>query len=408
MRVGIDRFDGKRLYQARVARGFRMKDLAELVGVTGQAIGQYERDDHKPTMEVVNKLAHELKFDPDFLMTPAKQDNVGLVFWRDRRSETKFAREQTEQRMLWAAEIFALFESFAEFHTDAMPAVTFNYDYRLSTKEELERLASEVRREMGLGMGPIPNMTLALENVGVPVVLLDVPSDKQDGFQWFADETDRHFVGVNTRGSTGCRVRFDLAHEFAHILLHRAIDVKEAESQAHHKILEIQANYFAGAFLFPAERFLEDVTTPSLDYFLSLKRKWGVSVTGMIERAFALDMIDKDQRTSLHRSCSRRKWRGFGRSEPMDDDVPIHQPKLMRKAFELLVDEGVLSAEGLKGALPLPVEEFEAIIGLSKGSFDRYSSVSDKIRVLPVRGGEIRRLPDAAAEVLPFKGKTSG
>ena len=405
MKVGVDRFDGNRLYQARVARGFRMNELAELVGVSSQAIGQYEREEHKPTIEVVNKLAGELKFDPDFLMTPTRQSEVGLVFWRDRKSESKFAREQTEQRMLWASEVFALFESFAEFHTDAMPTVTFNYDYRLSTKEELERLANEVRREMGLGMGPIPNMTLALENVGVPVVLLDVPFDKQDGFQWFADDNDRHFVGVNTRNSTGCRVRFDLAHEFAHILLHRAIETKEAESPAHHKILETQANYFAGAFLFPAERFLEDVTTPSLDYFLSLKRKWGVSVMGMIERAFALGMIDKDQRSSLHRSCGRRKWRGFGRCEPMDDDVPIHQPKLMRKAFELLVEEGVLSAEGLRGALPLPVDEFEAIIGLSLGSFGRYTSVSDKVRVLPVRSGDIRRSPELVADVLPFKGK---
>jgi hypothetical protein len=196
-----------------------------------------------------------------------------------------------------------------------------------------------------------------------------------------------------------------LAHEFAHVLLHRAIETKEAESPAHHKILETQANYFAGAFLFPAERFLEDVTTPSLDYFLSLMRKWGVSVMGMIERAFALGMIDKDQRSSLHRSCGRRKWRGFGRCEPMDDDVPIHQPKLMRKAFELLVEEGVLSAEGLRGALPLPVDEFEAIIGLSQGSFGRYTSVSDKVRVLPVRNGDIRRSSELVADVLPFKGK---
>ncbi len=400
MRVGVERFEGTRLHQARMSKGHRMNALAKLVGVSSQAIGQYERNEHKPTMDVVARLADELEFEPEFLMTPVKQADVGLVFWRDRRSESKFAREQTEQRMLWALEVFELLEGYAEFHTDTLPEIGFCYDYRFTTNDDLEQLVVQVREEMGLGLGPIPNMTMALENVGIPVVLLDVPSDKQDGFQWFSDISDRHFIGINTKNSTGCRVRFDLAHEFAHILLHRAVE--KSDAVANHKLLEQQANYFAGAFLFPAERFMEDVTVPSIDYFLSLKRKWGVSVTGMIERAFSLGMIDKFQRTDLHRSCGRRKWRGYGRSEPMDEDIPIKTPKLMRKAFELLVNEGVISAEGLRGALPIPASEFEAIIGLPKDSFDQFASASDKVRILPVRNLSSATSTEHSAEVVPF------
>ena len=403
MRVGVHGFDGQRLKQARIARGLYKNKLAEAVGVTPQVIGKYEDGSHNPSIEVVNKLSATLRFNQDFFTTPARHSDVGLVFWRSRQSESKSAREKTEQRMGWAAELFEMFEEVAEFQTDLMPSVEYLHDFRFTTLDDVERLAMEVRTQLGFGTEPIRNMTLALENIGIPVVFWDVESDKQDGFQWFSERLDRQFVGINTRNSTACRVRFDLAHELAHILLHRAVEPSDARSPTGHKALEIQANYFAGAFLFPAESFYADVAYPSLDYFLSLKRKWGVSVSGMIERAFALDMIDKEERTDLHRKSSQRKWRGRGRQEPMDDELVVDRPRLFRKAFELLLNEGLTSRSSIRYTLPIPDEEIEQIIGLEPGELAQSFGENDKVRILPVRSRSSSGAFGQSGEVLEFK-----
>lgn len=405
MRLGVHGFEGQRLKQARIAKGLYKKRLAEAVGVSPQVIGKYEDGTHNPSVEVVTKLSATLGFDQDFFTTPVHHPEVGLVFWRSRQSESKSAREKTEQRMGWAAELFEMFEGLAEFQTDPMPAVEYPHDFRFTTLDDVERLAKEVRSHMGFGTDPIPNMTLALENIGIPVVFWNVESEKQDGFQWFSERLDRHFVGVNTRNSTACRVRFDLAHELAHILLHRAVDPSDARSPSGHKALENQANYFAGALLFPAESFYADVTYPSLDFFLSLKRKWGVSVSGMIERAFALEMIDKHERTDLHRKCSQRKWRGRGRKEPMDNDLVVDRPRLFRKAFDLLLEEGLLSRSSIKYTLPIPDEEIEEIIGLKRGELAQSFGEEDKVRILPVRSRSVSGNSGLRGKVLEFKRK---
>tara|TARA_R110002049_G_C9120499_1_gene558325 strand:+ start:484 stop:1716 length:1233 start_codon:yes stop_codon:yes gene_type:complete len=403
MRIGVPNFDGRRLKQARLVRGLYKNKLAEAVGITPQIVGKYEDGTHKPTHEVLGKLSEVLCLDTAFFTTPTKYDDAGHVFWRKRSAETKAARECTEQRMVWAAEVFEELSDLVEFQTDNPPDLDFPRDYRLTTMSEIEGMALRFRQELGFGKGPIPNMTLLLENIGIPVVFLDVHSDKQDGFQWFAERIGTQFVGVNTRSSTACRVRFDLAHELAHILLHRAVQPNEARSPASHSMLEKQANYFAGALLFPADSFFSEVSYASLDYFLSLKRKWGVSVSGMIERAFALGFITKEERTDLHRKSAQRGWRGLGRLEPMDNDMKTDEPRLMKKGFDLVVSNGILSRTELRAALPIPDSELEAIVGLRDGELASYFKESDNIRVLPIRQSVPTNDLPRDGKVLPFR-----
>lgn len=65
---------GKRLFEVRKKRGFSQEELAELLGTKGPAIGRYEREVAKPTIEVASKLAKILNVSLDYLVGNSDQE----------------------------------------------------------------------------------------------------------------------------------------------------------------------------------------------------------------------------------------------------------------------------------------------------------------------------------------------
>jgi len=74
------------------------------------------------------------------------------------------------------------------------------------------------------------------------------------------------------------------------------------------KILEEQANYFAGVFMLPASTFTKDFSYPSLDTFRTLKEKWKTSIGAMIKRVENLHILDKNQIQKMWINYSRKGW----------------------------------------------------------------------------------------------------
>jgi hypothetical protein len=84
----------------------------------------------------------------------------------------------------------------------------------------------------------------------------------------------------------------------------------------------------------------------------------------MIHRAQDLDLISLAQAERLWINCSRRGWRT---SEPLDDQLPVEEPRLLRRSFELLVSEQVQSRAEILSALPYSASEIEELAGLREG-----------------------------------------
>jgi transcriptional regulator with XRE-family HTH domain len=59
---------GQRLTEIRKKRKFSQEGLANLLGTKGPAIGRYEREVAKPTIEVASKLAKILGVSLDYLV----------------------------------------------------------------------------------------------------------------------------------------------------------------------------------------------------------------------------------------------------------------------------------------------------------------------------------------------------
>jgi len=59
---------GSRILQARKNKGLSQEDLASQLGTKGPAIGRYERDEMKPSIDVAAKIASILDVSLDWLV----------------------------------------------------------------------------------------------------------------------------------------------------------------------------------------------------------------------------------------------------------------------------------------------------------------------------------------------------
>jgi Zn-dependent peptidase ImmA (M78 family) len=369
MTAGVRAFRGARLKEARLARGLYKNALGDMVGITGTAITRYEEDTDKPQQERLQALAQHLNFPVEFFLKPEWHDRPEIVHWRSRVAETKYAREMTEQRMTWLCEIFAFLEEEVTFPEVNLPRLNLPADFRSFTPDMIERAAEETRRHWKLRDLPIPDVCLALENAGIPVVNLEIMTDKQDGFCFQSKVLKRPFVGINTYEISAARARYDAAHELGHILLHQNVTLTQLRDPALNKRIEQQAHLFAGAFLFPRGAFRREVAAPTLDYFAALKKRWGMSIAAMVYRASVLGMIDDMEKTDLYKKLTRRQWRG-PLQEPFDDpsEMPLERPRMLRRGVNVMLSEGYSRAT-IRAAVGIPEKEIEQIVGIEEGFF---------------------------------------
>lgn len=71
---------GKRLLEARKKKGISQEEMAAMLGTKGSAVGRYERDEMKPSIEAASKMAKILEVSLDWLVgnTDAELDTATL------------------------------------------------------------------------------------------------------------------------------------------------------------------------------------------------------------------------------------------------------------------------------------------------------------------------------------------
>lgn len=96
-----------RLKEARLARGYTTSELADAIGVTRQAISQFELGHAIPRGEVLAKIVEKLGFPLNFFCSPRQWQHasLGTTFFRSLRSSTKREREMLTVRAGWLNDI---------------------------------------------------------------------------------------------------------------------------------------------------------------------------------------------------------------------------------------------------------------------------------------------------------------
>lgn len=367
MRQGTPGFVGERLTEAREVNGLTQVALVRLLGesISTASVSQYETGATTPSPQVLNMLASRLGFPSSFFFRGETFDDNRATFFRSKASASGSAKRMAGWKLRWAGRVVSYLDAYLELPGRAN-LVPVPVDPSVFDQDLLEDAATSLRRHWGLGDGAISDLVLLAENQGFIISRQRLFEQREDALSRAEMDGVRDYILINADKASTVRSRFDLAHEIAHMTLHRHLT--ESQRRAHHAMIEKQAHHFASAFLLPAERFASQVHYPSLDLLLALKERWKVSVSAMTMRCRALGLIDEPGFRNLRKQLS---WRGWTRREPLDDSIQAELPRLLPRAFSTLFDAGLQRPEDVGRALALPAHEVERVAGLKEGTLSR-------------------------------------
>lgn len=321
-------FQAKRLTLARELRGLTKAELAEIVGKTPSSISQFEDEDVnlKPDAATLGQLAMALSVPIQFFTRKMNSDLIHLdkCHFRSLRSASQKDRRKLLAMGSIMYDILEYIDSIIEFPQDKVSQIKIENGFK--SDEEIEVFASQTRKNLGLGFGPIHNIIKLLEINGVLVTMMPEACRQVDAFSTWLN--GRPFIFLANKGSTTL-LRFDAAHELLHLLAHT--DVLPGDKE-----LERQANRFAGAFLLPRETFYDECPRRlNWEHFYELSERWGVSVACLVVRAYQLGCITE---ASYRRAFVQLNK--MGERADKQDWADIEKPTLLKKSIEFFDSAG--------------------------------------------------------------------
>jgi Zn-dependent peptidase ImmA (M78 family)/transcriptional regulator with XRE-family HTH domain len=364
-RNGTPGFSGSRLREAREARGLTAVSLAELVGVTPQAVSQYEHDTASPSPDRAYLLAAKLNVPMEFLLATPRDAADRVVFYRSRAAATKAERIKAARRLAWLEDIVSYVDEQVVLPAANVPELRpVSARFVPTPPGAIEDLASELRRTWALGDGPAPNVVLLLESKGVVVTRGVIEAQTIDAFSSWSRQTPHPCVFLGADKDSAVRSRFDAAHELGHLMLHTGLGDEDLDASRRLKAVEEEAHAFARAFLLPASGFLRDLQAPTLGSMLTAKRKWLVSIGVMIFRCQDLELLKPWEAQRLWFARSRRGWQ---RQEPLDDVLEPESVDLLPRSVRFLIKSGAKTRRQVADDLRLSPSDIESLTGLTSG-----------------------------------------
>ncbi|HBO1241544.1 TPA: ImmA/IrrE family metallo-endopeptidase [Pseudomonas aeruginosa] len=338
-----------------------MSSLSEIIGISKQAVSIFEKGVKQPTYENILKLSSALGVQVEFFFTPSRavQEITTPSHFRSFKTATKKSRTKASVREGWLSELSQTLLKNISFPGSNVLSAKIE-DFTELTHQEIEELAENARKHWGLGLGPISNVTLLLEKNGI--FIGQFPMDRQ--VQAFSNWRGRLAYIVTEKINSNARHRFNLAHELGHLIMHTSISEEDHEDDELVQLKEDQANYFAGAFLFPKKPFLDEFTSCSLESLIHLKRRWGISIAALTVRARALGLLSENQSIYIFKQLAALP--GGRKSEPLDKETPRENPKLIGDMIDFLERSGKLTKYELLKILPLSTEELSDITSKPK------------------------------------------
>ncbi len=309
--------NGERVKQAREFKKLTQAELAKRLDIRQSAIAQIENGNTQPSEEVLQGIVLQTGFPLGFFRQPTSTDfPLGSLMFRARASMTYKDKCEAHQ---YGRTIFELHEALEQYVNKiplTLPRVS----------EEPAKAAKLTRSAFGLSPEtPISNLIHAAEKAGVTVLALPKALNKRDAYAvWVSRESLRPVIIVSACNN-GDRLRFSVAHELGHLVLHHSVRVDMPT-------LEAEADLFASELLMPEEAMRRELTTPvTLAGLAALKARWKVSIQALVRRALQLNIITARQYKYLMEQVGHRGWRT---QEPVA--IQAERPRALRKMAELV------------------------------------------------------------------------
>lgn len=340
-------FSSKRLSLARKRRRLTAKGLAQKASVSPVTITRLENGQNEADPATVEKLAGVLEYPVSFFFKdePAPLTKE-IVSFRSLKSMSAKERDAALAAGEIGVEVYSWLDN--HFHLPSLNLPWF--DPELTP----ESAADALRQHWGIGYEPITDLLKLLESKGIRVLGLEENTTNVDAFSFWQD--DSAYVFLNSYKSAE-RSIFDAAHELGHLVLHKHGEISEASGDT--RLVELEANRFAAAFLMPEEDVR--VRLPRLitaDIIIRAKKRWRVSAMALAYRLshFERPMLTEWQYRSI---CIELGKRGYRSGEP--DGIVRESSVLWGKILaELWSDRKNL--QSLADDLALPLSEVEMLL----------------------------------------------
>jgi Zn-dependent peptidase ImmA (M78 family)/DNA-binding XRE family transcriptional regulator len=345
--------DGNRIRLARESRKMTQSELAEALSVSPALISRWELQLSDPGPELLS-ICKILKYAPKYFV-PEKIFAPSILSHNYRKTSAMSIKDKKAVEAvayIRVDQISRIIEKWATFDW-GIPS----YDPDQTSPEEI---ATNLRIEWGLNRGPIPDLTRLIESKGVFIFLEEFADSELDGIT--VKKSGIPPVIFLNSDRPGERIRFTLAHELGHLVMH---------SIPRH-LMEEEAHSFAAAFLMPKHDIADDLRSANLFSLSNLKAYWKVSLQALIYRAQKLESISLSQSRRLFMEINKNGWK---RNEPIPINPEI--PGMSKYLIDHIMKSTKFSLDEIAETIGADSCEF-------KQTFCRYSPKFGLIR------GEVR------------------
>ena len=349
-------FAGSRLVAIRELLGWTQGEVAEATRISPSALSQAERGDTTLSAANIARVASVLEVSPTIFVEQPEPRVALIPQFRHLRRTPKRAQRKAEQLVYATAQVAKVLRGSVQFPEPFKFKLEPRVDPDRPAAEiadQLEDAAAQTRDALGVRPDePIGDDVIGLLEAGGITVVRD--PDTGEAIDAYSAIVDGMPIIVLDGGSDSVwdRDNFNLAHELAHLVLHRGV-----QSAPGTRTVEAQAHRFAGAFLGP-KMSLGPQLPSDLDWnhYLRLKLTWGISMAALVRRAKDLDVIDDATYTRAMKQRSSYGWRF---EEPGSSDRAVPAPQYLSLAASL----ANMSADELADRAHLPTRVVERIIG---------------------------------------------
>jgi Zn-dependent peptidase ImmA (M78 family) len=313
---------GSRVRQAREVRALTQTQLATACGVAQPYVAAVESGAKPASDSFVRRTADVTGFPLDFFTEPATDLGPGSLLFRAKASMT--SRQERQARRYGEL----LFEAMQMLMSDLRP-IPVQVPHLTADALTAERAARVVRSAWGYAPDePLDNLLLRAERNGVFAAAAPLAPSAHEAFStWAGQAPDVRPLLVLFSCAAPDRVRFNVAHEIGHLVLHQAYRDRP-------RVIEAEANAFASALLLPEMAMRRELRAPiTLTRLLELKIRWGVSMQALARRAWQLGIVSESQ---YRRLCIQISSRGWRTAEPGAEHIPLERPRTLGKMAEVL------------------------------------------------------------------------
>ena len=329
---------------ARLSRGIGQPVLAMEIGIAQGTLSKIESGILSASNDIIEKISKALDYPVDFFAEEITVPPSFAIHYRKK----KVLQGIELQKMQYGLYIKK------HFIKKLMKAVNITSKMVYLSPDEYgdpEAIAAIVRNKWGVPRGPINNLVNLVESVGVVILLVEFNDDNIDG-EVIPDEDGLPVIYINKNMSAD-RIRFTLAHELGHLIMHSKDYIVPGE------VAEKEANFFAAEFLMPSDdiRYQLDESL-NLSRLADLKRHWKTSMVSIVMTASRIGAISDKKQKSLF---AQLYGKGYKMKEP-ELGLQPENPTIVKQIFNIYFDQLNYSIEDLTELVPLDRKELRSII----------------------------------------------